>query len=110
MTILLSTERRWYCPNCSLEQATFEARPHSRFHVCPGLRGLTAPMLPAGTRAKVEAKEREDYVGLEDVQLDPERGRPVMSVVTTRDEGQDTIAFAPTIKVSRRQIMEEMNG
>lgn len=98
MIPLLSTERRWYCPNCPLEEVTFEARPHSRFHTCPGLRGLTAPMLPVGTKAKVEARERDDYVGSEDVQLDPERGRPVMSVVTTRDEGQDVVVFAPTAR------------
>jgi hypothetical protein len=95
---LLATERRWYCPNCGLEDRTFEARPHSRFHVCKGLRGLTAPMLPAGTKAKVDAVERQDYVGKEDVQLDPERKRPVMSVVTTRDDGTDAIVFAPTAR------------
>ena len=96
MTLLLDTTRRWYCPNCPLEEVTHEARPHTRFHACPGLRGLTAPMLPAGTKAKVEAKEREDYIGTEKVRLDPERGRPVMSVVTTRDDGTDAIVFAPT--------------
>lgn len=93
---LLATERRWYCPNCQVESVTHEARPHSRFHVCKGLRGLTAPMIPVGTRAKVEAREREDYVGYERVRLDPEKLRPVMSVVTTRDDGQDAIVFAPT--------------
>ncbi len=96
MIPLLSNERRWECPNCAQEDVTHEARPHTRFHTCKGLRGLTAPMIPAGTRAKVEAIEREDYVGTEDVQLDPERGRPVMSVVTTRDDGQDVTVFAPT--------------
>lgn len=87
--------RRWYCPNCGKEDVTHEARPHSRFHTCPRLHGLTAPMLPKGTAAKVEAVEREDYVGREIVRLD-NRGRPVMSVVTTRDNGRDTIVFAPT--------------
>jgi predicted RNA-binding Zn-ribbon protein involved in translation (DUF1610 family) len=86
---------RWYCPNCGLRDATREARPHTRFHICPKLRGLTAPMLPEGTAAKVEAREREDYVGQEDVQTD-EDGRPVMSIVTTRDDGQDVVVFAPT--------------
>jgi hypothetical protein len=53
-------------------------------------------MLPAGTRAKVEAKVREDYVGEDKgkVLLDA-RGKPVMSVVTTRDKGQDVTVFAP---------------
>jgi len=44
--------------------------------------------------AEVEAREREDYVGTEKVQTD-EDGRPVMSVVTTRDNGQDTAVYAP---------------
>ena len=94
--VLLTPARRWYCPNCLREDVTHEARPHSRFHVCPKLRGLTAPMLPAGTKAKVQAVERQDYVGTDQVQLDPERGRPVMAVVTTRDNGQDVAVFAPT--------------
>ena len=96
MTVLLTPTQFWYCPNCPAEDVTHEAAPHSRFHTCPGLRGLTAPMLPKGTNAKVEAHEREDYVGVERVQLDPQQQRPVMSVVTTRDDGQDTIVFAPT--------------
>lgn len=93
--ILAAPLREWYCPNCGLRDQTREARPHTRYHTCPKLRGLTAPMLPAGTRAKVELREREDYVGREHVQLDPERGRPVMSIVTTRDNGQDCMVFAP---------------
>jgi len=93
---LISTERLWECPNCSLTQKTNEPKPHTRFHSCPGLRGLTAPMLPVGVRAKVELREREDYVGGEQVFLDPQQKRPVMSVVTTRDDGQDVVVFAPT--------------
>lgn len=97
MTVpLINSTRRWYCPNCTQTSVTHEARPHTRFHTCPGLRGLTAPMLPEGMKAKVEIREREDYVGSEQVQLDPERQRPVMSIVTTRDNGQDVVVFAPT--------------
>lgn len=96
MTVLLNAVTRWYCPNCKKQDTTTEARPHSRFHVCPKLRGLTAPMVRVGTAAKVVLREREDYVGKEKVQLDPERRRPVMSVVTTRDNGQDVAVFAPT--------------
>lgn len=94
---LLNATRRWYCPNCRLEDTTVEARPHTRFHACPKLRGLTAPMLPAGMKAKVVVHEREDYINGEHVQLDPELGRPVMSVETVRDDGSnDLIVFAPT--------------
>lgn len=92
--ILLTPEQRWECPNCSLEQVTHEAAPHSRFHACRGLRGLTAPMVPAGTRCKVERVEREDYVGGDLVTVDGE-GRPVMAVETTRDDGTDLAVFAP---------------
>lgn len=95
MAAILTPVNRWYCPNCGKEDVTHEPRPHSRFHVCPRLRGLTAPLLPAGTKAKVELTEWQDYVGKEKVQLDPERHRPVQSVVTTRDEGQDVAVFAP---------------
>lgn len=91
---------RWVCPACLKEDVTHEARPHSRFHICPKLRYLTAPMVPAGTKAKVELREREDYVNGDKVQLDPERKRPVMSIVTTRDNGQDVAVFAPTATAS----------
>ncbi len=92
--VLFEPEQHWSCPNCTLEQVTHEAEPHTRFHACPGLRGLTAPMVPAGTHCKVEAVERGDYVGREHVQYDAE-GRPVMAVVTTRDDGTDCAVLAP---------------
>lgn len=96
---LLSPERRWECPNCTATHITRETQPHTPFHTCRGLRGLTAPFVPAGTKAKVEAMERGDYVGHELVQTDGE-GRPVMAVVTTRDEGQDCAVLAPTARGS----------
>jgi hypothetical protein len=58
-------------------------------------------MVLAGVKAKLTLNEREDYIGGELVQLDPERRRPVMSVVTTRDTGQDTLVFAPTASARR---------
>ena len=88
MIPVLAPERRWECPNCDHTDVTREPEPHTRMHTCSGLRGLTAPMVPAGTKAKVETVERGDYVGDEIVTTDGE-GRPVMAVVTTRDEGQD---------------------
>lgn len=51
-------------------------------------------MVPAGTRCKVEAVERGDYIGKDEPQYDGE-GRPIMSVVTTRDDGQDCAVLAP---------------
>lgn len=91
---ILRPEQHWECPNCDLKEVTHESTPHTRMHPCRGLRGLTAPMVPEGTRCKVVAREREDYIGKEDVAYAPD-GRPVMAVETTRDEGNDVVVFAP---------------
>jgi hypothetical protein len=101
--MLLTAVRRWTCPNCTFEDVTTEAEPHSRFHTCRGLKGLSAPMVPAGTRCKVEAREREDYVGSELVQTDGE-GRPVMSIVTERWDGSNDVAvLAPCATADLRE-------
>jgi len=92
--VILVAQHRWECPNCPATDVTHEAQPHTRFHTCRGLRGLTAPMVPAGTRCKVEALERQDYINGDLVQTDGE-GRPVMSVVTERDDGTDVAVLAP---------------
>lgn len=97
VTVFERPPAQWECPNCDARALTPWNAPN-RFHPCPGLAGLDAPMVPAGTRCKVEAVEREDYVGGEDVRLDGD-GRPVMSVVTTRDDGQDCAVYAPTVHV-----------
>ena len=93
---------RLYCPNCKMETFS-KPGPAGRLrpmHVCPKLRGLTAPLYPVGVKAKVEARDREDYEGGDagNVTTD-ENGRPVMSVVTTRDDGQDVAVFAPSASV-----------
>lgn len=102
---MLSRESRWECPNCDFTDVTYEPRPHSRMHACRGLRGLSCPMVPAGTRCKIEARDRDDYVNGDLVQTDGE-GRPVMSVVTTRDDGQDCTVYAPCATAT----MEELYG
>lgn len=94
MTLLLP-ERHWACPNCTQTAVTHEARPHTRFHACPGLRGITAPLVEAGSDCKVVANDREDYVGEERPQLFD--GRPVMNVTTEYADGHtDVVVFAPT--------------
>jgi hypothetical protein len=91
----LTPEHHWTCPNCTETQVTREARPHTPFHTCRGLRGLSAPMVPAGSDCKVEARERGDWVGRELVQTDGE-GRPVMSIVTEYGDGRnDCAVLAP---------------
>lgn len=95
MTLILEAPiQNWYCPNCGKTDQTKEYRPHTRYHTCPKLRYLSAPMYQEGTKAKVVLNEREDYVGKDVPQVDPERGRPIMNITTTRDDGQDAMVFA----------------
>jgi hypothetical protein len=93
--------RRWHCPECGKTDVTDDDGKGTRYHPCPKLRGLAVPMLLAGVKAKIVLREREDYIGDELVQLDPEKGRPVMSIVTTRDDGQDAVVLAPTARATR---------
>ena len=85
----------WECPKCTHRDVTRTAAPHTRFHPCAGLGGLTAPMVPEGQRWKVTSHEREDYIGTEDVQY--ANGRPVMQTITEKPDGStDVIVYAPT--------------
>jgi hypothetical protein len=98
---LIQPSRHWVCPNCANESITHEARPHTRVHTCPGLKGLTAPMVAAGTRCEVRAVEREDYLGTDAAQTDAD-GRPIMAVITIREDGQDTAVLAPLATIAAR--------
>lgn len=95
----LRRETRWECPSCGLLDVTYETAPHTRFHSCGALRGLTAPMVVAGTRAEHRVNDRQDYEGSDIAQRD-DSGRVVMSVTTVRDDGQDVTILAPTVVVS----------
>jgi len=86
----------WYCPQCGKTDQTRESKPHTRFHNCPKLRSLSTPMVEKGVKAKIEITERQDYIGREQVQRDPELGRPIMNMTTTRDAGTDVRVYAPT--------------
>lgn len=88
--------QRWECPACGLTDTT-RGFVGNRMHNCPRTGGMTVPLVPEGVRAKVAAVEREDYVGddIGRVQLN-ENNRPIMAVVTTRDDGQDCTVYAPT--------------
>jgi hypothetical protein len=98
---ILESRTAWYCPNCPAKDFTTEAQPHTRYHACPGLRGISSPMVRVGVRAKVEAVVREDYVIKDSVTTD-DSGRPIMAVVTTRDDGTDCAVFAPTALATSR--------
>lgn len=84
----------WRCPECHRTDVTAEPDPHSHFHQCPKLGGAWAPFVEEGVRARLVRQERDDYVGKEIVTCDA-NGRPVMAIVTERDDGQDCHVFAP---------------
>lgn len=83
----------WWCPACDEAARTVDAK--LPMHRCQGLVGLLVPLTRREHAAKVEAVERLDYVGDELVQVNGD-GRPIMAVVTTRDDGQDCTVYAPT--------------
>jgi len=86
---LLASMTDWYCPNCQITLTAPEPPPgQAKFHVCGSLHGLTAPLIRAGVRCKVEAEERQDYLGTE-IQATGDDGKPYMAVRTTRDDGCD---------------------
>lgn len=92
--VILNAEKRWECPSCHLQDVTYQAQPHTRMHACRALKGIVAPMVEVATLEFVKhsvrhvVREREDYVGNEQVRLDGE-GRPVMAVVTERADGSN---------------------
>lgn len=82
--------QEWYCPHCTEAARTVDAA--IPMHRCVSTKGLLTPLIREGTTAKIEVVERQDYIGKEKAQSDAD-GRPIMSVVTTRDEGQDCVVF-----------------
>ena len=95
MTLLIA-DHLWICERCHLQDVTHEPRPHTRFHACGAMGGLTMPMQRKGERVKVTIVEREDYIGGETVTT--VAGRPIMSVVTERSDGQDCVVYAPAAR------------
>lgn len=84
----------WVCPNCPVRVWSAPLPPGTRkFHLCPGLRGLCAPLVQAGVTCKVTAEPREDYLGAE-IQATGNDGVPYMAVRTTRDDGCDLVVNA----------------
>jgi len=87
--LIIPEPQGWDCPNCTVTDVTPPLPPgQSRYHQCAGLHGLSAPLVRAGTRAKVEAVEREDYLN-GDEQARGDDGKPYMAVRVTRDDGED---------------------
>lgn len=97
VVLLEPPPRDWECPRCDVTDRTAHNVPN-RFHICRGLAGLQAPLVPKGSGARLVAVEREDYIGGEMVQTDG-HGRPIMSVRVERPDGSnDAVVYAPTAR------------
>ena len=95
--------RRWICLGKGCNSAAVTVDGKTPMHPCRSVGGLMVPLVPEGTRGKIESVERGDWVGTEMVQTCGE-GRPVMAVITTRDEGQDCTVYAPTATATARDL------
>lgn len=97
---LLHAVTSWECPNCDTKDTTRGLVPN-RYHTCPGLHMLTAPLVRAGVRCKVEAEERADYLH-GDIQATGDDGKPYMAVRTTYEDHDDLAANAGLARAELR--------
>jgi hypothetical protein len=101
-TPLLVASQDWCCPNCPAAETTRPLPPNaSRYHSCPGLHGLNAPLIRAGTRCTVTAEERQDYLN-GDRQATGDDGKAYMAVRTIRGDGEDLLVNAGLARAERR--------
>jgi hypothetical protein len=99
VALLLDVYQDWSCPNCGKTERTPGVPANAtRFHPCPKLHGLTAPMVRDGTDCKVTAVEREEYLGGA-IQRTGDNGRPYMAVETERADGSTDRAVFPECAV-----------
>ena len=95
---LLDAWQDWECPaGCGAGDRTRPLPPNSsRFHACPKLHGLTAPLVRAGTDCKVTAVVRGDYLQ-GDEQRTGDDGRPYMAVRTDHADGSNDLVVFPGV-------------
>ena len=103
LAALIDGHADWYCPNCPTTVTTPLLCPN-RYHTCPGLHGLVAPMIRTGVTAKVTALPREDYLNGE-IQRTGDDGKPYGGVRTDYDDGSnDLVMFAPLAQASAEEL------
>lgn len=89
----------WACPNCDAAERTPALPPNaSRFHSCPGLHGLTAPLVRAEADCAVTAVPRGDYLRGA-VQRHGDDGQPYMAVRTEHADGHTDLVVFPEVAV-----------
>lgn len=96
--ISIDMDRRWQCNACGRQHVTTSSTDgvQTPMHQCAALAGTWVPFVPANSDAVVRVEERQDYIGKDTVFHDA-NGRPIMSVYTVREDGEDCHIFAPTV-------------
>lgn len=99
---LLRAWQDYHCPNCGLlEQVAPPLPPNAqRWHTCPRLHMLKAPLVLAGMDCKVVAMERQDYLNGEQ-QRTGDDGKPYSAVLTVRGDGSNDAAVFAGVAVAR---------
>lgn len=97
MTVLLDAWQDWECPACHLADRTRPLPPAAaRFHPCPGLHGLSAPLVRSGADCRIVAVEREDYLRGEK-QATGDDGKPYMAIRTDYGDGRSNLVMNPAV-------------
>lgn len=93
MPLLTVPYEDWYCPNgCYAADRHAPLPPNAtRYHPCPKLHGLSAPLVRVGSDCAVEAIEREDYLNGE-IQATGDDGKAYMAVTTRYADGHNDLA------------------
>lgn len=98
--IVIDMDRRWQCNSCGrLHVTKSSTEVQTPMHQCAAMAGTWVPFVPAGTDAVIRVEERQDYIGKDTVFFDT-NGRPIMSVYTTREDGEDCHILAPTVNMT----------
>jgi len=99
--IVIDVDRLWQCNSCGRQHITKASRDgvQTPLHQCVGLAGTWVPFVPAHSDAIIRVEERQDYIG-NDMVFHDANGRPIMSVYTMREDGEDCHILAPTTTVT----------
>jgi hypothetical protein len=104
---LLQGWQDWECPACHYTERVSPPLPaHAqRWHPCRALHMLKTPLVPAGTDCKIEAIERQDYLGAE-IQRTGDDGKPYAAIRTERADGSNDLAvYAPLAHATIRDLL-----
>ena len=79
-----------HCPNCGLAERVSPplTASQTRFHNCPRLHDLSAPLVPVTEDCAVKAVEREDYLNGESQAMGDD-GKAYMAVRTDYADGRE---------------------